>query len=1334
METDTLKRKDCAFQWLAEDSAGEASSPSTADEKVELSLGLGWVNSANDSITEQVTPLHTLVKSSVVGRNGALPDDMSHSQAFQDAKPLSCLASSICLPHLSIPAQTGMFHANQNDESVGISHFSAAASPPPPQEAIFYENGEQGSGQQEQLMIHQIEQLQRVVSEQQKIITLYNPGFSASPGTPPHLLAMMPSLPRIPAALFPAQLPLQNSVQAQNNGCSQTTPLIVKPALEQCAPGTPGNPGSCLKASREHPEPQETEASLLHEDFWLKTLSPIEEEKGEQQTDEHLLLFPFGRKKTMTTGNVEDGSIGAGIGVRQNTFEEFVEKVKVESQGTEKQQQNLRETKVVDPKSFLKCREGTVRFEEKKEAFGQESTRLLRKVSFDCQDHLPWPNQWDTRKLLGGDSQLKKQISSSTGSFMDAKDTRNITPSSDVESQVNTCEQKSEERKGSRNFASHKHEKLESEKEPDAPSQINWSKCSQECHGQINAIMAKVTEKAEGSCPSSQRYSGGTENRLMDSSPDVSELPNLETGKQIGHEAQCSRLQVIQGASGNGQCKNKYCGVMHKSPEIQGETGFKKLNDQIVKVGHNPDRKQETATANNAQRKHYNSIDPFNRWNGNLSSDSNCTSTDSEGEPKSHCSQYAIRPSSRRTANTDRNLDLSDADYATDEASDAEDVSWKGHRKLPVKKDGDQKLLSQQEAPLLTSSSSESSAGAGGLNGRRQARSPLRKSPNHPSKSTRKGRKPETQDNPSYSMEFHLQSPSLASDLVTSLFPVFKTRADLDYEKVTPEHFPKRPTDKLDKWEGELQGHHRENSLLAQTKAKQTKAMDSLRKQINQFETTRPLKLHQLEECKNEDILKLLKEKAEFEKHTTTVKVEGGSGEIQILKQQIAGLQEEFRRNESYWHVAHGKLRSQVEALTKQNLELQDELRASEYQRMEAERKYSAADLISRKEDIPVVAAFARGTSAQETLEERPSWNSHKSDNSVHVGRKMPLGELVPTNTQARSALKRSESLKSASGEHRAKLPSKTLHNRSATPTDRRTPHQTPFEELQKTSQLAHHQQQIYGRKSSTSVSNFNVPKDCSSSLHLKGTYSSTSGSSEDAGFLKRQNILSSASLSNEEMQGKENLKNTQRSPQLSEQISPTTTSKRNSITSSGRKTPVEHSLTSVDTEAKISPPKSILSRRALLYVESRKDEEVKERIEYPDGKIYYYADARTTHTIFPGGLEVLQFPNNQIEKHHPDGTKEIVFPDQTVKRLYDGGLEETVFPDGTVVKVEKNGAKTVLFNNGQKEIHTAQFKRREYPDGTVKTVYANGQQETKYSSGRVRIKDEKGSLILDQK
>lgn len=134
-----------------------------------------------------------------------------------------------------------------------------------------------------------------------------------------------------------------------------------------------------------------------------------------------------------------------------------------------------------------------------------------------------------------------------------------------------------------------------------------------------------------------------------------------------------------------------------------------------------------------------------------------------------------------------------------------------------------------------------------------------------------------------------------------------------------------------------------------------------------------------------------------------------------------------------------------------------------------------------------------------------------------------------------------------------------------------------------------------------------------------------------------------------------------------------------------------------------------------------------------PDDRvIYYYAANQTTHTTYPEGLEVLHFSSGQIEKHFPDGRKEITFPDLTIKNLFADGQEESIFPDGTVVRVQCDGNKIIEFNNGQRELHTAQFKRREYPDGTVKTVYANGNQETKYASGRVRIKDKDGNVLMD--
>ena len=76
--------------------------------------------------------------------------------------------------------------------------------------------------------------------------------------------------------------------------------------------------------------------------------------------------------------------------------------------------------------------------------------------------------------------------------------------------------------------------------------------------------------------------------------------------------------------------------------------------------------------------------------------------------------------------------------------------------------------------------------------------------------------------------------------------------------------------------------------------------------------------------------------------------------------------------------------------------------------------------------------------------------------------------------------------------------------------------------------------------------------------------------------------------------------------------------------------------------------------------------------------------------------------------------------------------LEEWRYPDGTVVLETRNKEKIIKLPNGQREIHTADHKRREYPDGTVKIVYLDGKTETRYSNGRIRIKDQNGQLISD--
>nr|CAD7598701.1 unnamed protein product [Timema genevievae] len=128
----------------------------------------------------------------------------------------------------------------------------------------------------------------------------------------------------------------------------------------------------------------------------------------------------------------------------------------------------------------------------------------------------------------------------------------------------------------------------------------------------------------------------------------------------------------------------------------------------------------------------------------------------------------------------------------------------------------------------------------------------------------------------------------------------------------------------------------------------------------------------------------------------------------------------------------------------------------------------------------------------------------------------------------------------------------------------------------------------------------------------------------------------------------------------------------------------------------------------------------------------YYYASTSTWQTTEADGTEVFEFPNGQIERHYKDNSKEVTFPDGSVKLVHSRGQEEWKLPDRTLLTIGTLGEKVLVLPNGQKEIHTAKFQRREYPDGTVKIVFLDGRQETRYPNGRLRIKDAKGNLILD--
>lgn len=492
------------------------------------------------------------------------------------------------------------------------------------------------------------------------------------------------------------------------------------------------------------------------------------------------------------------------------------------------------------------------------------------------------------------------------------------------------------------------------------------------------------------------------------------------------------------------------------------------------------------------------------------------------------------------------------------------------------------------------------------------------------------------------------RSPPPVSDLMMKFFPSLKPKpkpksksdSHLENEPKLNMSQDQPPGDsarsqilreKVIELETEIEKFKAENKSLAKLRIERESALEKLRKEIADFEQQKAKELARLEEFKKEEMRKLQKERKVFEKYTTVARTfpdKKEREEIQTLKQQVADLQEDLKRKEAKWSSAHGRLRSQIEMLVRENTDLREEIKVMERFRLDAWKKAEAIE------------------------------NSPKAYPHVTAGK----------NPESMNPSVRFQKSQISSGTHVEKH-KQTYLSTQGNPSRRSKP--VPPRELSSSEKG-----QVVSPREPLEPGNFPDPDF------------------ED----------------NKEVEDKEEIQSEVSHPD----------GKVEKVYKNGCRVILFPNGTRKEVSA---------DRKTVTVTFFNGD--VKQVM--PDERvIYYYAAAQTTHTTYPEGLQVLHFSSGQIEKHFPDGRKEITFPDQTIKNLFADGQEESIFPDGTVVRVQCDGNKIIEFNNGQRELHTAQFKRREYPDGTVKTVYTNGRQETKYTSGRIRVKDKDGNVLMD--
>ncbi|XP_048351513.1 centromere protein J [Sphaerodactylus townsendi] len=497
------------------------------------------------------------------------------------------------------------------------------------------------------------------------------------------------------------------------------------------------------------------------------------------------------------------------------------------------------------------------------------------------------------------------------------------------------------------------------------------------------------------------------------------------------------------------------------------------------------------------------------------------------------------------------------------------------------------------------------------------------------------------------------------TDLMLKLFPSLRIKQKGDAPQ-RPETKPNmgqgEPADtarsqllreKLVELETEIERFRLENASLTKLREEHERSNENLRKEIATFEQQKAKELAQIEEMKKEEARKLQKERKVFEKYALAARAipdKKERDEIQALKQQVAAFQEDLKQREVKWSATHMRLRDQIEALTRENTELREEIRIMERCRLEAwKRERESANV--RKADSCAVY-------------------SNRAPEAAHAPAMLPKSQTVPSVPQAE---------KSSKTNRKGSLPPEGRHSAR--------------------SRLAVVPSESYSDNPAT-------------------THDDTSKTF----MVTRKNFPGSAAVE--------------------------------TLTTA---TPIHRDLEE-EIEREASHPDGKVEKilkdgsHLIIFPNGTRKEvscdgktttvtffngDIKQVLE-DQRVIYYYAEAKTTHTTYPTGLEVVHFSNGQIEKYYPDGRKEIAFPDQTVKNIFPDGQEENILPDGTIIHIQQDGSKTIEFNNGQEELHTAHFKRRRYPDGTTKTVYVNGCQETKYASGRVRVKDKDGNVIMD--
>ncbi|KAG9347514.1 hypothetical protein JZ751_005082, partial [Albula glossodonta] len=605
----------------------------------------------------------------------------------------------------------------------------------------------------------------------------------------------------------------------------------------------------------------------------LRNLSPIKEE---EQCEDRCPVSPFGIRRK-PPANPEDRPIRPGVGVWQKTFEEFVEEqLKADQDILQKEKQGKKEVKLAESKYFLRKGQGMIRIERRKDSV-QKSSRGLSVILpprtesiTDQRRHLSEPT------LLHTEEAKANRHPPCRSSFSQVRPKTN-----EVEKQLGADLKAGNE--SNVEFQGTLHKSIENTA---SIYDVGENKVSTKISNDM--MFHRHLCVAERDCASHTQEQGGmNESVRTQSFESATVLTDLEQAFSGGHRCK----------------KDNHVNAMETC------VGFKKVNDHIVRVP------EESSLVTNSGSENG---DSWGRWEGPglVMETTWCphpSGPNSEADPLQQHHEQAAPQTAPMLGHKDQNLDLSEDDYASDAPSEPEarpaSRPWTPHGLVLLQQFSSSSCSSSSDTEELQALHRSSTA----------AWAPHAKTFRKPTV----GKKaPAEQPPTSHGGDVKSKPPS-TSQLIASLFPAVKTKMT----KTAHRGHCNRPFGSEDSQHGNepLLRLQRDNALMMKAEMGRDSVMEKTKE-----EQHNPLGFLRQSICRSECEKRDYFSKCGYR----PAKQEGQALRsqeltpnigIQELRLQIVALQEQFKERESHWLLAHERLQGQVEALTRENVELRGE-------------------------------------------------------------------------------------------------------------------------------------------------------------------------------------------------------------------------------------------------------------------------------------------------------------------------------------------------------------------------------------------------------------------------